>query len=173
MKHTRHTHLHTHDTIYIFQSMFGAQMPPSPVKMTPKRRGMSSTAPPSAHDMLLTPPQPTPNPPEFTKSSLTRRPDVEFRRLGWAVGPRADVLSWAASLILALTRQKSSGSSPPPPPRLRRGGARRPAVLLCFLHPREKTTVGDLVNYINIGTYLQSTSSPFPSKCLAFLATDK
>lgn len=113
--HTRHTHLHTHDTIYIFQSMFGAQMPPSPVKMTPKRRGMSSTAPPSAHDMLLTPPQPTPNPPEFTKSSLTRRPDVEFRRLGWALGPRADVLSWAASLILALTRQKSSGSSPPHP----------------------------------------------------------
>lgn len=112
MKHTQHTRLHTHDTIYIFESMFGAQMPPSPVKMTLKHRGMSSAAPPSANDMLFTPPPPRhPWALEFTKPSRTQRPDVEFHRLGWAVGQRADVLSWAASLFLALTRQKSSGSS--------------------------------------------------------------
>lgn len=63
MKHTLNTHICIHK-IYIFESMFGAQMPPSPVKMTPKHRGMSSAAPPSANDMILTPPPRPPTPPE-------------------------------------------------------------------------------------------------------------
>lgn len=87
MKHTQHTRLHTHDTIYIFESMFGAQMPPSPVKMTLKHRGMSSAAPPSANDMLFTPPPHPPATPLGTRvyktiSNATSGRGIPSSRLG-------------------------------------------------------------------------------------------